>query len=521
MARAAGFVHFTVGFDADTSRRVVAPQHCVIAFPLRGQKSKHHSALFTLRAVREEEIPRDPNVQGPVANHLRYKPPDERKAIPGADEYVEFELLSRAHEKPSQQPLRIAMGAARMNEESGHKEFVRIDLGQCIAFIATDVIDDPKSGQRLVQNRWWMCIETLRLLCTVNRIDCSALDKPSSTPLEWVICLVDTRAPINKKEQPQEPPEKNINELMEFIDGGHGGGGRHAGRAMMTPALAPTPPAATPAATIAAAGDAIGKGERQARSRKKKGGKDKDMPEAAAQPGGCAGGREETYRQPKFDGTSILNSGGDSAVDVFAAVDGCDGSHDPMMEECEIRPSTSTIGGSGPAAAYLPAVGARKAEALEDPLDFELMDELLRKYNRLQESSQRLEQDTKVAVVRELLEVLDELERAGASLTESESTKASQMVRAVAAKFEAKLRGLGLRRVEALGRPFDPRLHRAVERSALGGGSLLNVDFVAESPELPTQLEEVTEELESGWVLGDVVVRPALVATGRHGPEEA
>jgi molecular chaperone GrpE (heat shock protein) len=292
---------------------------------------------------------------------------------------------------------------------------------------------------------------------------------------------------------------------------------------MMTPALAPTPPAATPAATIAAAGDAIatvGKAERQARSRKKKGGKDKDMPETAAQLGGCAGGREEADRQPKFDGTSILNCRGDSAVDVFLAVDGCE-SHDPMMEECEIRPSTSTIGGSGPAASYLPAVGARKAEALEDPLDFELMDELLRKYNRLQESSQRLEQDTKVAVVRELLEVLDELERAGASLTESESTKASQMVRAVAAKFEAKLRGLGLRRVEALRRPFDPRLHRAVERSATVGGTLLNVDFVAESPELPTQLEEVTEELESGWVLGDVVVRPALVATGRHGPEEA
>jgi len=70
----------------------------------------------------------------------------------------------------------------------------------------------------LVQNRWWMCIETLRLLCTVNRIDCTALDKPG-TPLEWVICLVDMRAPVNKKEQPQEPPEKNINELMEFIDG--------------------------------------------------------------------------------------------------------------------------------------------------------------------------------------------------------------------------------------------------------------------------------------------------------------
>lgn len=218
VAKAAGFVHFTIGFDAARARRVVAPKHCVIAWPLRGPRGKHQSALLTLRAVQEEDLSRDPNVQGPVANHLRYKPPNERKAIPGADEYVEFELLSRAHEKPSQQPLRIAMGAARLNEESGHKEFVRIDLGQCINAIATDIIEES-DGERLVQHRWWMCVETLRLLCTVNRVDCTALDNPSQEPQEWVICLADARAPVNKKEEPREPQERNVDELMRFIDG--------------------------------------------------------------------------------------------------------------------------------------------------------------------------------------------------------------------------------------------------------------------------------------------------------------
>lgn len=32
---------------------------------------------------------RDPNAQGAVANHLRFKTPHERQQIPGADEYVE------------------------------------------------------------------------------------------------------------------------------------------------------------------------------------------------------------------------------------------------------------------------------------------------------------------------------------------------------------------------------------------------------------------------------------------------
>merc|ERR1712216_639326 len=117
----------------------------------------HHGALLTLRTVFEDEIPRDPNVPGPVANHLRFKPANERRAIPGADEYIEFELLSRSHEMPAQQPLRITTGPVHTNPQTGLKEFLCVEFSQCVQSIATDVKEDPRSGQRLLQYRWWIC----------------------------------------------------------------------------------------------------------------------------------------------------------------------------------------------------------------------------------------------------------------------------------------------------------------------------------------------------------------------------
>mmetsp|Transcript_44493 Transcript_44493/g.138056 ORF Transcript_44493/g.138056 Transcript_44493/m.138056 type:complete len:455 (-) Transcript_44493:42-1406(-) len=410
VAKAAGFVRFALSLDPESGRRIVEPRHYVIAFPLRDQgRQKHQSALFTLRVVREEEISRDPNAQGAVANHLRFKPPSERRLIPGADEYVEFELLSREHEVPSQQPLRISMGPVRADKQTGQKEFVRVDMGQCIQRIATDIIEDPRGGQRLVQNRWWMCIETLRLLCNVDQIDCTALDKAGVPPQEWVIRLMDTHAPINRKEELQErQEERDIDDLMDFIDShgpGRGCGGRSGGGA------AP---------------------QRPPRTRKKKGGREKDA-EVAREPG----------------------AGGEAAPAPGPA--------------------------AGPAA---------------DAADTDLMGELLCRYRRLQEASGRVEREAKVSVVRELLEVLDELEKADAEM--EEDSLASRVIFSAARKFEAKLRSLGLVRVEALGKPFNGAFHRAV----------------GDVPEAECMSQVVVEELESGWVLGEDIVRPALVTLG-------
>merc|ERR1740123_197546 len=79
-----------------------------------------------------------------------------------------------------------------------------------------------------------------------------------------------------------------------------------------------------------------------------------------------------------------------------------------------------------------------------------------------------------------------------------EDSVASRVIFSAARKFEAKLRSLGLVRVEALGKPFNSGLHRAV----------------GDAPEADCISQVVVEELESGWVLGKDVVRPALVTLG-------
>lgn len=456
VSKAAGLVHFALSLDAESGRRIVEPRHHVIWFPLRDQgRQKHQSALFTLRVVREEEISRDPNAQGAVANHLRFKPPSERRLIPGADEYVEFELKSREHEVPSQQPLRISMGPVRVDKQTGQKEYVRIDMGQCIQRIATDIAEDPRGGQRLVQNRWWMCIETLRLLCNVDHIDCTALDKPGVPPQEWVIRLMDTHAPINRKEEMQEREEdRDIDDLMDFIDNhsqGRGSLGRNA-------------------ATAGA--------QKPARARKKKSSKDKDSADPVQDAGGSACGRD--------DASSAAEAAPAPPAGPPPCAAGC--------EEAQLQvPPPEGVPPTALQATLRPAAAPRPAA---DSGDTELLGELLGRYRRLQETSGRAEIDAKVAVVRELLEVLDELERADAEM--EEDSMASRVIFSAARKFEAKLRSLGLARVEALGKPFNAALHRAV-------GDVLEVDGAS---------QVVVEELESGWVLGEELVRPALVTLG-------
>jgi molecular chaperone GrpE len=63
------------------------------------------------------------------------------------------------------------------------------------------------------------------------------------------------------------------------------------------------------------------------------------------------------------------------------------------------------------------------------------------------------------------------------------------------AKLYKTLGRYGLRRIEAVGRPFDPRLHEAVERVPTD-----------KSPE-----GTVVEEVRAGFTMGEKVIRPSVV----------
>ncbi len=101
-----------------------------------------------------------------------------------------------------------------------------------------------------------------------------------------------------------------------------------------------------------------------------------------------------------------------------------------------------------------------------------------------------------IRLVTELLPVLDNLERALASeRPEGDSDAFRAGVELIHRQFVEALRKEGLRRVDALGQPFDPEVHEAVATETAAG--------------LPANL--VIEEIQRGYFLRDRLLRPALV----------
>ncbi|MDQ2972879.1 MAG: nucleotide exchange factor GrpE [bacterium] len=100
----------------------------------------------------------------------------------------------------------------------------------------------------------------------------------------------------------------------------------------------------------------------------------------------------------------------------------------------------------------------------------------------------------KTSVVRELLPVIDNFERALNHVPKDlEKNDYIKGVEGVVKQFQQVLDKLGVARIKTVGMPFNPELHEAV--SAEGDG----------------EHEIVSEELQSGWVLGSEVIRHAMV----------
>lgn len=101
----------------------------------------------------------------------------------------------------------------------------------------------------------------------------------------------------------------------------------------------------------------------------------------------------------------------------------------------------------------------------------------------------------KAQVVRDLLPVIDNFERSlkhiPADLLENDYVKG---VQGIVKQFEKTLSDLGVERIATVDHPFDPRYHEAVTMDDGDG-----------------MQEIVSEELQAGYVLGDEVIRHAMV----------
>lgn len=101
----------------------------------------------------------------------------------------------------------------------------------------------------------------------------------------------------------------------------------------------------------------------------------------------------------------------------------------------------------------------------------------------------------KARVIQDLLPVIDNFERALKHVPKDlEGNDFVKGVQGVVKQFEKTLADIGVERIKTVGEPFNPEFHEAVSMDDGDG----------------TQ-EVVSEELQSGYKLGDDVIRHAMV----------
>ena len=183
-----------------------------------------------------------------------------------------------------------------------------------------------------------------------------------------------------------------------------------------------------------------------------------------------------------------------------------------MSDTTDARPFPNAD--SAPEAAPEPAPSTALDRELADTKD-----RLLRTLAEMENMRKRTERevaDSRVygitAFARDILTVADNMHRAMKALDDELRTKADSGVKALLDGVELTERELmnalekhGVKRIEPLGQKFDPNRHQAmyeVEDASVPSGTIVQV-------------------VQAGYLLGDRVLRPALVAIAKGGPKPA
>ena len=113
----------------------------------------------------------------------------------------------------------------------------------------------------------------------------------------------------------------------------------------------------------------------------------------------------------------------------------------------------------------------------------------------------RSKEELRASLVADLLPVLDSLDRAIEALAPVAGGLGDSVgMGLVRAQLESVMRGYGLVRFDAIGEPFDPRLHEALDVAAVDD---------------PARRGRVVAQWTAGYRIDDRVLRPARVTVGR------
>jgi molecular chaperone GrpE len=138
----------------------------------------------------------------------------------------------------------------------------------------------------------------------------------------------------------------------------------------------------------------------------------------------------------------------------------------------------------------------REKEALQDRL-LRTAAEFDNYRKRVDRERRDLAEYTAADLVGEMLPIVDNLERALAAAPEADPLRKG--VELIHKQMLDLLRKRGVKAIEALGADFDPNFHQAV----------------IHEPSSEHREGEVIEELQRGYLLGDRLLRPAMVKVAK------
>jgi molecular chaperone GrpE len=188
------------------------------------------------------------------------------------------------------------------------------------------------------------------------------------------------------------------------------------------------------------------------------------------------------------------------------------------MTDSDIRPPTDNEAGPAPATdtpAQPEAAAAPKPSTSLDRELAETKDRLLRTLADMDNMRKRTEREVADSrtygisnFARDIVGVADNMHRAMAALDDELRAKADESLKALLDGVELTERELlnvlekhGVKRIEPLGQKFDPNRHQAM--------------FEVEDASVPSG--SVVQVMQSGYMIGDRVLRPALVAVAKGG----
>jgi molecular chaperone GrpE len=122
---------------------------------------------------------------------------------------------------------------------------------------------------------------------------------------------------------------------------------------------------------------------------------------------------------------------------------------------------------------------------------------------RVRRETEDAERRAREELLRDLLPVFDNLERATQHAEQASDVKSlADGISMVLRMFGDTLGRMGIERIQAVGQAFDPALHEAVQQM--------------ETTEHPAG--SVAAEVQAGYRLGDRLVRPAMVVVAKPPP---